>query len=91
LTYERLNPNSQLPNKKTAGNLQVAGSYDFEWITLHGTYGNLRNANTGPSAGYDRVNSYIAGVSAPLGKAGTVMASYQRATGSDITGWALGY
>jgi len=72
LTYERLNPNSQLPNKKTAGNLQVAGSYDFEWITLHGTYGNLRNANTGPSAGYDRVNSYIAGVSAPLGKAGTV-------------------
>lgn len=91
LTYERLNPNSQLPNKKTAGNLQVAGSYDFEWIKLHGTYGNLRNANTGPSAGYDRVNSYLAGVSMPTGKAGTLMASYQRATSSDITGWALGY
>lgn len=81
----------ELPNKKTAGNLQLAGSYDFEWIKLHGTYGNLRNANTGPSAGYDRVNSYIAGVSVPTGKVGTLMASYQRATGSDITGWALGY
>lgn len=54
-----------LPNKKTAGNLQLAG--------------------------YDRVNSYIAGVSVPTGKVGTLMASYQRATGSDITGWALGY
>ncbi|MGE7086694.1 porin [Achromobacter xylosoxidans] len=45
----------------------------------------------GPSAGYDRVNSYLAGISMPTGKAGTLMASYQRATSSDITGWALGY
>ncbi len=91
LTYERLNPNAQQPNKKTAGNLQVAGSYDFDWIKLHGTYGNLRNANTGPSAGYDKVNSFIAGVTVPTGKSSSVLASVQRATGSDITGWALGY
>ncbi|CAB3694862.1 porin [Achromobacter aegrifaciens] len=91
LTYERLNPNALQPSKKNATNFQAAGSYDFEWITLHGTYGNLRNANSGPSAGYDNVNSYIAGVTVPTGKAGKVMASYQRATSSDITGWALGY
>ncbi|WP_246288367.1 porin [Achromobacter pestifer] len=91
LTYERLNPNAAQPGKKIATNLQAAGSYDFEWVKVHATYGNLRNANTGPSAGYDRVNSFIGGVSVPVGKSGTVLASYQRATSSDITGWALGY
>lgn len=91
LTYERLNPNSTLPNKRTSGNLQVAGAYDFDWVKLHATYGNLRNPNVGPSAGYDKINTFIGGVTVPVGGKGSVLASYQRATRSDITGWAVGY
>ncbi|MGE8601563.1 porin [Bordetella trematum] len=91
LTYERLNPKAGLPDKRAATNLQLAGSYDLEWIKLYGTYGNLRHPNAGPSRGVERVNSFIAGVSVPVSGSGEVLANYQRATNSDITGVALGY
>ncbi|MGO4401161.1 porin [Achromobacter sp. PAB15] len=91
LTYERLNPNASIPDKKRASNLQLAGSYDFEWMQLHGGYGNLRNPNVGPSAGYKRVNSFVGGASFPLSANSKVLGTYQRATSSKIKGWGLGY
>lgn len=91
LTYERLNPNASVPGKLNSSNVQLAASYDFEWMKLHTGYGNLRNPNVGPSAGVRRVNSYVGGVSVPLSGNSKVLAAYQRATSSHIKGWGLGY
>ncbi|KAF1023719.1 MAG: Outer membrane porin protein [Paracidovorax wautersii] len=91
LTYERLQPRNTPNTKKRAGNLQLAASYDLDWIELHGTYGDLRNPNVGPSAGRGHVRSWIGGVTLPVSKSSSVLASYQRAARSDISGWALGH
>lgn len=91
LTYERLNPNASLPDKKRSTNIQLAGTYNFEWIQVHAGYGNLRNPNVGPSAGVKRVNSFVGGASVPVSANGKVLGAYQRATGSRIKGWGLGY
>lgn len=91
LTYERLNPDASVPGKLNSRNLQLGAAYDFEWIKVHGGYGNLRNPNEGPSAGVRRVNSFVGGVSVPLNGSSKVLAAYQRATSSHIKGWGLGY
>ncbi|WMD22071.1 porin [Achromobacter seleniivolatilans] len=91
LTYERLNADSSEPAKMNASNLQLAGVYDFEWMKLHAGYGLLRNPNVGPSAGFKRINSFVGGASFPVGGSGRVLGSYQRATSSNIKGWAMGY
>lgn len=91
VTYERLNPSNQSSNNKSTSNFQVAGSYDFDWIELHGAYGHLRNPNRGDSSDFDRVNAFTGGVTVPTSAAGSLLASFQRATSSDITGWAVGY
>ncbi|MBB1593080.1 porin [Achromobacter sp. UMC46] len=91
LTYERLNPNAVVRGVKRASNVQLGGAYDFDWMRLHAGYGNLRNPNTGPSAGYRRINSFVGGASFPVSGRGTVLAAYQRATASHIKGWGLGY
>ena len=90
-TYERLNPNARAPNAKRAANLQLGAMYDFEWMQLHAGYGRLRDPNTGPSAGFSRINTFVGGASLPVNRRGRVLAAYQRATASRIKGWGLGY
>lgn len=91
LTYERLNADATMPDKRNAGNMQFAVAYDLEWMSLHGGYGRLRHPNVGPSAGYATVQSFLAGVSVPVSSRGKVLASYQRAPRSGIQAWAMGY
>lgn len=91
LTYERLNANASVPGKRNATNMQLAAAYDLDVMTLHAGYGRLRHPNVGPSAGFDKVQSFLGGVSVPVSGRGKVLATYQRATRSGIQGWAMGY
>ncbi|WP_454674167.1 porin [Achromobacter pestifer] len=91
LTYERLNPDASASNLKRATNTQLGAYYDFDWVKVHAGYGNLRNPNKGPSAGFDRIHSYVGGASFPVGGNGRVLGTYQRATQSRIRGWGVGY
>lgn len=91
LTYERLNADARVPAKRNATNMQLAAAYDLDWMTLHAGYGRLRHPNVGPSAGFDKVQSFLGGVSVPVSGRGKVLATYQRTTRSGIQGWAMGY
>lgn len=91
LTYERQNPDASAPGIKRAANTQFGASYDFDWVQVHAGYGNLRNPNRGPSAGFNRIHSFVGGASVPVGGNGRVLGAYQRTTQSRIRGWGLGY
>ena len=75
----------------------IGGVFDFRVVKLHGAFADNRgDSATGATAIRDR--DYMLGVSAPIGGAGNVMASYtrhdQRLTGlggADASYWALGY
>lgn len=91
LTHERLNPDASSVDARRASNTQLGAAYDFDWVQLHAGYGNLRHPNSGPSAGFDRIHSFVGGASFPVGGSGKVLGAYQRATQSRIKGWGLGY
>lgn len=88
----------QLKEAKTPGAdkekvWDLGGSYDFGMVKLAGVYGNRK-----VSGAFDQ-DSWMVGVTVPVGAAGKVLASYVR-TETDITGvaaeekgrqWALGY
>lgn len=91
LTYERLNPDASIAGKKRSSNLQWAGMFDFDWVQVHGGYGYLRDPNVGPSAGNNRIHSFVGGAAFPVNGSGKVLGTYQRAIASRIKGWGLGY
>lgn len=91
LTYERLNPDARSASAKRAANIQLGAMYNFDWMQLHAGYGNLRNPNMGPSAGFKRINTFVGGASFAVSGRSSVLATYQRAPASRIKGWGLGY
>lgn len=96
-TLEMLNTSNAGPgNRREARNLQVAASYDFEVVKLHAGYNEQRDINVSPAPGYiasggHRDRAYTVGASAPVGAAGRIMASYQNAVLSKVSGYGLAY
>lgn len=74
----------------------LGGTYDFGVAKAHAAYGERSTKFTG--LGKEKVRNYMVGVSAPVGAAGSVMASYivnqnrtQGLTDADSKQFALGY
>ena len=102
LTYDQ----AQAPTgKRDTSNMILGASYDFGVARLYAGYGRARNLNTDPgvgaitgdtrakgyvATGHTKDQTYSVGVSVPVG-AGTILASYQRATESKIGGVSLAY
>lgn len=75
----------------------LAGMYDFKVAKLHAAFASNRDDTTG-AAGSSRSRDAMLGLSAPVGSAGTVLASWVRhdqrrgaAGGVDRDQWAVGY
>ncbi len=120
VTYDQLNPASQLNTDATPKAWMVGGSYDFEVVKLALAYGQTRDGwftgqganafgsgspeargfGTNVAVSGFKANSYLVGLSVPLGGASNLLASWQRAdpdsdalTGDDATMnvYSLGY
>jgi len=73
--------------------IMLGGAFDFRVAKLHAAVANNRDEL---AAGDARRRDYMLGVSAPIGAAGSVVASYsmiddRAATDTDIDNWAVGY
>ncbi len=90
LSYMQKKAHGITPNPKTKA-WDVAASYDFGMVKVAGMIGNNDVDN-----GQDR-DQYMLGLTAPVGKAGAVLASYTYAENTAVAGdpnarqWALGY
>ncbi|MEI2415361.1 porin [Orrella sp. JC864] len=73
-----------------ATNWQLGGSYDFEVVRVYGGVGRISDASRGPARLMEKDVAWTAGVRVPAGP-GSILASWQQTTRSDIQGGALGY
>jgi len=88
VTYQHVQ--SAAPLTRNPQNLTVAAAYDFGPVVVHAAYGRLRNSS-GTLYGVTNDNAYSLGASARVGAAGSVLAGYQKATGSKVDNVAVGY
>jgi predicted porin len=89
---------SPVDGDKAQKRLDLAGTYDFGPVMAHAAYGRDRADQSIVDVGLaSRANYWMVGVSAPVGAAGKVMASYNnwkdKGAGSSAKAsqWALGY
>jgi predicted porin len=78
LTYEQRNvaDSNNAANQDDIKNISLGATYDFGVVKAHLGYGQLKNRDFKETA--DKENAWMVGLSAPVGTAGKLMATYQR-------------
>jgi predicted porin len=98
-SYERFNTDGTTAANQDL-NLRrwnLAGSYNFGVVKLGGTYGKLSVDDTTAVTGGTDIKQWMLSVTAPISASGTILASYNKLTASDVgpdgkaSMWALGY
>lgn len=94
LTYEQRNAPHNLDEPATPRAYGIGAAYDFEVVKLHAAYARTNDispagAGNWAGAGYNdgaKYNSYLVGVTVPVGSATSIMASWQAIDPKDNPG-----
>jgi len=78
LTYEQKNlaDSNNAADQDDIKNIAIGATYDFGVVKAHAGYGQLKNRDFDEKA--KKENAWMVGLSAPVGTAGKLMATYQR-------------